>query len=278
MPAQTLRDKARQVAADADEAMAVVYEEQAPPPAEPAKARPTTPDKTAAEPLEDIEYTGAIVDAEQVPVAVAFARVMADVQTVRKGDRRDDVGGRYNFRGVDRVVNAVGPALRRHGVLALPVRIFDVEYRETRTSKGNVMQECTLKVEWCIVGPAGDTMPTLVQSAGQANDTGDKATAKAVSVAQRVMWLAALHIPTLDPTIDQGHDRGEQPRPDPNGYRDEAVNPNTTVGRLRQMRTEVNRHGLAGALVVNDTGDEEPLLALIDRMGKERAGREGGQP
>jgi hypothetical protein len=267
LPTNSLREKARAAAAptlpdDRPEGI----------PAEPATVRRPPDNNTASEPLEDIEYTGEITDAAQVPVHVALARVMADVQSVRKDDNRNDVGGRYNFRGVDRVVNAVGPALRRHGVLVIPVRVFDVEYRETRTKSGTVMEDCTLKVEWAVIGPKGDALPACLQSTGQANDTSDKATAKAMSVAQRVLFLASLHVPTQDPTVDLGHDRGEQPRPEPNGYRDEAVNPGTTLGRLRQMRTEVARHGLASVLVVNGEGDEEPLLTLIDRIGKERQG------
>jgi hypothetical protein len=269
LPTQSLRDAARAAAVPTlDEPEGdLVHEERA----KPATVRRGS-DKNAVEPLEDIEYTGPIAEVPQVPVHVAYARVMADVQSVGKADRRDDVGGRYNFRGVDRVVNAVGPALRRHGVVVIPVRVFDVDYKETKTSGGKVMQECTLKVEWAVIGPMGDELPVSLQSAGQANDTSDKATAKAMSVAQRVLFLTGLHIPTQDPTIDQGHDRGEQPRPDPNAYRDEAVDPATSLGRLRQMRTEVARHGLAGALVINGEGDEEQLLALIDRTGKERQG------
>jgi hypothetical protein len=220
--------------------------------------------------LDPIEYTGPIATADQVPVHVAFARVMADVQSVRKDDHRNDTGGRYNFRGVDRVVNAVGPALRRHGVLVLPGKILSVEYRETRTKSGSVMQDCTITVQWTVVGPMGDVLPTPLESAGQATDTQDKATSKATSVAQRVLFLSALHIPTEDPTIDQGHDRGEAPQLRPADVRDEAVNPATSLGRLRQMRGEVQRHGMARALVTNEVGDEEELLALIDRIGRER--------
>jgi hypothetical protein len=232
---------------------------------------PTGTDTSTDEALPTIEYDGAIVDAEQVPVHVAFARVMADVQSISKGDRRDDVGGRYNFRGVDRVVNAVGPALRRHGVLVLPVDVYDIEYRETRTSKGTVMQDVTLKMRWLVVGPMGDTLGPLV-SAGQAVDTSDKGTAKAESVAQRVLFLTGLQVPTEDKVGEQSHDRGEAPAPKPGDYRDEAIHPGTSLGRLRTMRVEVQRHGLGGVEVVNESGDEEKLLTLIDRIGAERRG------
>jgi len=253
----TLRDKARAAAAQP------VAVEQA--------TLAVATDSSADEPLVDIEYTGELTTAEQVPVHVAFARVMADVESVRKGDQRNDVGGKYLFRGVDRVVNAVGPALRRHGVLVVPVRIFDVEYKEARTSKGTVMQECTLKVEWAVFGPKGDSLPICLQSTGQANDTGDKATAKAVSVAQRVLFLTSLHIPTEDPTIDQGHDRGEAPAPDPKAYRDEVLNPRTSLGRLQAIRGELRTHNLGGVAVVNEVGDEESLWDLVNRIGRERS-------
>lgn len=237
---------------------------------QPAPERPTI--ETA--PLEDINYDGnTITDAAVVPVHVAWARVMADVQSISKGDERSDVGGRYMFRGVDRVVNAVGPALRRHGVLVLPARVVEKEYTETKTSGGKAMQDCTVTVEWMIVGPAGDLLPP-VQSVGQANDTGDKATAKAMSVAQRVLFLTSLQIPTQDPDVDRGHERGERPVPKAADYRDEILHPATSVGRLRVISGELRRHGLDGVSVVNEVGNDEPLGQLLVRIGTERAGGE----
>ncbi|MEU4640859.1 ERF family protein [Micromonospora sp. NPDC023814] len=222
-------------------------------------------------PLEDVNYDGnEIHDAEAVPVQVAFARVMSDVQSIGKKDQRADSGGRYDFRGVDRVVNAVGPALRRHGVLMLPSRLLSVEYVEARTSGGKAIQECRVQVEWTVMGPKGDTLPTTIQSAGQATDTQDKATAKAISVAQRTVFLSALHIPTQDPDIDRGHERGDRPAPKAADYRDEITDPRTSLGRLRQIRVELQQHRLATARVTNEVGEEEALLDMVDRVGRQR--------
>lgn len=241
----------------------------APAPSEASLERP----ELAMAPLEDISYDGnAITDAEHVPVHTAWARVMADVQSISKADRRDDVGGRYSFRGVDRVVNAVGPALRRHGVLVLPTKILSKEYGETRTKSGTVMQECKVTVQWTVYGPAGDTLKDPLESAGEATDTQDKSTAKAISVAQRVLFLTSLQIPTQDPDVDRGHERGERPMPKAADYRDEIVHPGTSLGRLRAIRGEISRHGLTEQVVVNETGDDEQLGALLLRIGKERAG------
>ena len=250
------------------------------PPADPwpQDASPDRPTIVAA-PLEDISYDGnTITDAQNVPVHVAWARVMADVQSISKGDRRDDVGGRYNFRGVDRVVNAVGPALRRHGVLVLPTRVLSVDYREARTAKGSVMQDCTVRVQWTVLGPAGDALPPL-ESAGQATDTQDKSTAKAISVAQRVLFLASLQIPTQDPDVDRGHERGERPMPKAGDYRDEIADPRTSLGRLRQISSELRQHNLAGVLVMNEVGDDERLWDMYSRVvldRKQPAGPDGG--
>jgi hypothetical protein len=237
-----------------------------------SEASPERPDLAIA-PLEDISYDGnAITDAEQVTVHVAWARVMADVQSISKGDRREDPGGKYNFRGVDRVINAVGPALRRHGVLVLPTKILAKEYGESRTSRGAVMQECKVTVQWTVFGPAGDKLDPPLESAGEATDTQDKSTAKAISVAQRVLFLTSLQIPTQDPDTDRGHERGERPMPKASDYRDEIVHPATSLGRLRAISGELKRHGLEAVVVVNEVGDDEPLGAMLVRIGTERSG------
>jgi hypothetical protein len=233
---------------------------------------PTAPDRPTIvqAPTEDINYdNNEIRDAPDVPVHIAWARVMADVQSITKADRRDDSGGRYSFRGVDRVVNAVGPALRRHGVLVLPTKIVAIEYREARTAKGTVMQDCTVTVQWTVRGPAGDDLPPL-ESAGQATDTQDKATSKAISVAQRVLFLASLQVPTEDPDVDRGHERGEQPVPKAGDYRDELADPGVSLARLRQIHGELRRHNLGGVTVTNEVGDDESLLGMCERVGRER--------
>lgn len=241
------------------------------------EASPERPDLAIA-PLEDISYDGnTITDAEQVPVHVAWARVMADVQSISKSDQRNDAGGRYSFRGVDRVVNAVGPALRRHGVLVLPTKIVSKEYGESRTSGGKTMQECTVTVQWTVIGPGGDMLPFPLESAGEATDTQDKSTAKAISVAQRVLFLTSLQIPTQDPETDRGHERGERPLPRAADYRDEIVDPRTSLGRLKAIRGEIQRHRLGEQVVMSETGDDEQLGALLQRIGRERE-RSGGAP
>lgn len=144
-------------------------------------------------------------------VAQALSAVMGDVQAVRKGDRNTQQG--FAFRGIDAVVNAVGPALRRHGVLVLP-SVVDARYGEFSTKSGTVMHTCTMHVTFTFVGPAGDTL--ACSTMGESADAGDKATAKAHSVAFRTALLQALCIPTDEPDPDsQTYERVAPPPPAP---------------------------------------------------------------
>lgn len=121
----------------------------------------------------------------------ALAAVMADIDYVGKGDRNDF--HKFMFRGIDRVINKVGPAFRKHGVLCLP-SLQSLESRDVQTEKGKTSREVTVTVAYTFHGPAGDTLTTVVP--GEAQDTGDKAVSKAMSVAYRTALIQAFTIPT----------------------------------------------------------------------------------
>lgn len=128
----------------------------------------------------------------------ALVGVMADVQNVRKGDVNKQQG--FVFRGIDAVLNAVGPALRTHHVIVMPEVLEEdfstVEVGQKRTPMANAR----VKVAYTFYGPAGDSVRCVV--VGEAMDSGDKACAKAMSVAFRIALLQALALPTDEPDAD----------------------------------------------------------------------------
>ena len=63
----------------------------------------------------------------------AWNDVMRDVQAIRKDSRNAQQG--FNFRGIDAVMNAVGPALRDHGVTIIPNSV-EAKHRDFTTAKG----------------------------------------------------------------------------------------------------------------------------------------------
>jgi hypothetical protein len=128
---------------------------------------------------------------DRLTITEALAAVMADVTHVGKGDRNDF--HKFMFRGIDRVINEVGPALRKHQVVVMPA-LIELTSRDVQTEKGKTSREVTVTVSYTFHGPAGDCLVCVVP--GEAQDTGDKAVSKAMSVAYRTALLQALTIPT----------------------------------------------------------------------------------
>jgi hypothetical protein len=143
------------------------------------------------------EAASAPAEPDQVPVHVALSRVMRDVQAVAKKDRNDFQ--KFNFRGIDAVVNAVGPAFRNHGVVCLPNVVSQERWTDTTKQNGTQLH-VLLEVLFTFIGPSGDTLTATTY--GEAFDSGDKAFSKAHSVAYRTCLLQALCIPTDEPDPD----------------------------------------------------------------------------
>jgi hypothetical protein len=133
-----------------------------------------------------------------LPIAQAMSAIMKEVGAIAKKDKNQAQG--FNFRGIDSVVNAVSPALQKYGVIVVP-SVEDYEYAtveigRNRTAMGHVK----VKVTYTFIGANGDSIKATV--VGEAMDAGDKATAKAMSVAFRTALLQALSLPTDEPDPD----------------------------------------------------------------------------
>lgn len=173
--------------------------------------------------------------AEQMTVHQALSKVMAEVQAVRKDSKNQ--AQRFNFRGIDAVMNAVGPALRKHGVTILPEDV-EVHRSNGTTANGKQTAEVVIKVTYRVYGPAGDSIHGKV--AAEAMDFGDKAIAKAMSVAYRTFLLQALTIPTDEPDPDsESYERGV-----PNGTGASQRNTPLPAGQGVPKRTAAEQCGM----------------------------------
>lgn len=192
------------------------------------------------------------VPAEKPTVVEALSAVMGEVQAVGKTGRNTQQN--YNFRGVDAVVNAVGPALRTHGVVVVPIEASVLEERYT-TKSGTAMKGVTATVTFRFYGPAGDFIDAQV--CGESSDSGDKAVPKAHSVAYRTMLLQALCIPTDEPDPDEeAHERAAEKK----AAKPKDGNGKISASQLKRLHTIVGTRGLsadaAKALIVEIAGVE----------------------
>lgn len=216
-----------------------------------------------------VDYEPGDSDPEMVPVHLAWLRVRRDIRAIAKGELYNQSGTRFNFRGVDTVVNVFGPVTLKHGINVVPSRV-EADYGEKTTKSGSKMRECSVTVHWTIIGPKGDTL--TMQTMGEALDTADKSTTKAQSVALRTLLLGFGLTPTHDTDPDsERHERGADPIRPAVTYVDEICDPKTSAGRLRQIHFELRQTRQLGALVTNEVGDEESIGDMVVRIGKERA-------
>jgi len=206
---------------------------------------------------------------EQIPALLAWLRVRADIKSIAK--ERVFAGQNWKFRGIDEALNAFGPVTLRHGVNVIPHRV-EPTFRDARTSQGKPTRECTVTTTWRIYGPMFDYFEA--QTIGESLDSGDRGSSKAQSIARRELLFGIGLTPTGDPNMDVSTiERGDAPVRTAVSYANEALDEATSVGRLRQMHKEITQNRLAGALVANEQGDEEPLGALVIRVGRERKER-----
>ena len=128
----------------------------------------------------------------------AIVAIRGEVGAVRKDGRNTQQN--FNFRGVDAVVNALAGMMSKHGLMVYPSK---VEHRPgtKQLSGGKVATSVDVTVDYTFVGPEGDTFTAQVPA--ESFDLGDKATAKAMSVAYRTCLLQTFTLPTDDPDPDE---------------------------------------------------------------------------
>ncbi len=123
----------------------------------------------------------------------AVARELAQAGISK--DRTNTQGASFKFRGIDDVMNAAGPLLAKHGVNVLPR--YANRQQEERTSKGGGTLFCvTLEASFDMVCAEDGSRVTLGPVFGEAFDSGDKATNKAMSIALKYAILQAFMVPT----------------------------------------------------------------------------------
>jgi len=109
-------------------------------------------------------------------------------------DRTNTQGATYKFRGIDDVYNTLSPMLADHGLCILP-RMIAREHVERQSQKGNALFYVTVEAEFDFVC-AEDGSKHTVRTFGEAMDSGDKATNKAMSAAYKYAAFQAFAIPT----------------------------------------------------------------------------------
>lgn len=144
-----------------------------------------------------------------------IAAVQAELaKTGISKSRRNQQQG-YQFRGIDEVYDALAPLLAKHGLCILP-RMLSRDVTERTTAKGGALFYVTVEAEFDFVS-SDDGSAHTVKTYGEAMDSADKATNKAMSAAYKYAALMTFAIPTEgDNDADAvTHEVAPRAQPDP---------------------------------------------------------------
>jgi len=131
-------------------------------------------------------------DTKQVYAAISAVSAALSKEGISKSRKNDQQG--FSFRGIDEVLNALAPILAEHKLLVLP-RVLGREVIERQTRNGGALFYVTLAVEFDFIS-AVDGSSHTIKTYGEAMDSGDKATNKAMSAAYKYAAIQAFCIPT----------------------------------------------------------------------------------
>lgn len=109
-------------------------------------------------------------------------------------NRRNTQGSGYNFRGIDDVYAALSPLLAAHNLVIIP-RMTERDVVERASRNGGVLFYTTVKAEFDFVSAIDGSVHTA-STYGEAMDSGDKSTNKAMSAAYKYAAFLTFAIPT----------------------------------------------------------------------------------
>lgn len=137
-----------------------------------------------------------------------ISRVMKDIDAITK-DKNNAAQG-FKFRGIDDVYNSIHSKLAEHGVFTT-TEVVDMLREERTSSKGAALNWVVLKIKFTFFAEDGSSVHSIL--VGEAMDSGDKASNKAMAIAHKYAFLQIFAIPTKEEEKDpdsQSHELGER--------------------------------------------------------------------
>lgn len=158
---------------------------------------------------------------------------------------------KFWFRGIDDILGVLSPVLAKTGLVIVP-KVKSIESSDFVSSnqKQTKFNRVMVTVDYDIV--SGDDVGVTCSFAGEAMDTGDKATAKAMSMAYKQMAVQVFCIPVVgedDADNDSpGHEQEEAPIRAPTRVATASVDPVVTEESKGTPHKDESRPASAGEI------------------------------
>jgi len=202
-------------------------------------------------------------------VGLVYKKISSVASALSKdGIKKDRVnqGQNFKFRGIDQVMNALSPILVEHGLVILP-RCISRVCTERKSSSGGLLFCTTVEAEFDFIAIEDGSCHT-VRTFGEAMDSGDKSTNKAMSAAYKYAAFQAFCIPTEGmPDADEethevdSHQQRQAPRQSapPKG-------PSPSPAPSKPDDIETMRATTSAYYVMHKDAMDDPISAQIDQI------------
>jgi len=180
-------------------------------------------------------------------------------------DRTCTQGASYKFRGIDDIYNALSPYLSAHSLCILP-RMMSRNCVERTSNKGNALFYTTVEAEFDFVS-AEDGSTHTVKTFGEAMDSGDKGTNKAMSAAYKYAAFQAFCIPTEgdNDTENQTHEVSAERPQQSNNKGSKPADRKAVEQYLEYIDNHVKIEG-KGAAAALENGWKKNLLPILGKF------------
>ena len=121
----------------------------------------------------------------------AINSIMQDVDAIGKNKKNAQQG--YSFRGIDDMYNALQPLFKKHNVF-IASNVLESKREERQTAKGGTLIYTIAKCQFKFFTVDGSFIESVLE--GEAMDSGDKSTNKAMSTALKYALMQMFLIPT----------------------------------------------------------------------------------
>lgn len=207
-------------------------------------------------------------------------KLMSEIGGIAK-DRKNQHQN-YQFRGIDDVLNAVGPACAKFGVCVSPtIHDFEIRKEDFTDKYGNEKFRIHTTLKLRIEFTAQDGSKHVAEAIGEAMDTqGDKATNKAMSIAFKYACFMGLVIP-VEGALDDSDNDDKQPEsasksPPAAPQKPNKPLPNEGCEKWEdwKVKGETTLQDIIKEMLPDDVGgaaDEEKVLAFEKEKGEKLA-------
>lgn len=179
---------------------------------------------------------------EKVPeIYAAICGVMEDIGAVGKDSTNKTQG--FKYRGIDSVMNALNPAMRKHKVFCTP-ELLEQTREERNSTKGSTLIYSVCRMRYRFYTVDGSYVDAV--TVGEGMDSGDKASNKAMAVAFKYACFQTFCIPTED-LMDEPDKESPEVQGNQNN-RDDPIDAERQA-LMNKLSSELVRTGYSGKSV-----------------------------